>query len=306
MNTFDEYYETYFKERWNTLKHAMLAPHEAFPLKTSAEHPYFMDTGSVLAGLMVADALQTYSTGTNPSIMLTTPLALLDACSAPGGKALVLAQELTRRNIPFTLLANELSSNRRRRLKEVLETHCNTTLRSTITVSGFDAARAGSKKTEHHRFSGILLDVPCSSERHVINDANARALWTPARIENLSQRQWALLSSAYLLAKETAVIAYVTCALTDAENDAVIARALQKYGENLTVLPSRLIAQSVVEKGTLRQVKSTSLAQRSDKALENDAARLSWEITAHGIAIMPDTSNGAGPLFISLLLKRKL
>ncbi len=299
MVTFDDFYSEYFKERWSSLRTALLAPHFSFPLKTDSTEPYFMDVSSVLASLMFAETLNAYAD------MLThnadsSKLSILDACSAPGGKLLVTAQHLTAQHVPFTILANELSSNRRRILADVVKKHCNPSLQSSITISGFDAARAGSKKTEHKRFHGILLDVPCSSERHVIQDAQAYASWTPARIKNLSQRQWSLVSSAFLLAKDKAVIAYFTCAMTALENDAVIERALKKYGTAIQVLPSHELAISIIANNYLASLHN---ADKTNTMQQPSIDHIQFEATKHGIAILPDVSHGAGPLYIALLLK---
>ena len=299
MVTFDEFYSEYFKERWSSLRTALLTPHCSFPLKTNSNEPYFMDVSSVLASLLFAETLKTHT-----ALLLSqceSKLSILDACSAPGGKLLVIAQYLTAQHVPFTILANELSSNRRRILAAVVKKHCNPVLQNSIAISGFDTARAGSKKTEHKRFHGILLDVPCSSERHVMQDSQAHASWTPARIKNLSQRQWSLLSSSFLLAKERALIAYITCAMTAHENDTVIERSLKKYGTAIQVLPVHKLATSIIADNS---VASLHDADENSTTQQHSLANIHYECTKHGIAILPDVSQGAGPLYIALLFKQ--
>jgi 16S rRNA (cytosine1407-C5)-methyltransferase len=212
-----------------------------------------MDRASILA----ARSLRLPETGT-----------VLDACAAPGGKTLVLASRLS----PGTrLLANELSSDRRRRLSLVLDRHLNRERREWVRVSGFDAAAEGSKKKERGRFAGILLDAPCSSERHVISNEGALVKWTPARVKFLSQRQWALLSSAFLLLRSGSSLVYSTCALSEEENDAVVQRLTAKYGEELIL----------------------------------DVPDFTGgEKTKYGRIILPDRAQGMGPLYVARFGKK--
>jgi 16S rRNA (cytosine1407-C5)-methyltransferase len=167
------------------------------------------------------------------------------------------------------LLANELSTERRRRLLAVLDEYLPPERRRQVRVSGFDAAAAGGRKSEWGRFEGILLDVPCSSERHVLSDTAALAAWTPARPRFLAKRQWALLSAAFLLLKPGGSLVYATCALSPEENDEVAGRLLEKYG--------------------------------ADAALPDRPDFTEGEATLHGRIILPDVCEGSGPLYVARL-----
>jgi 16S rRNA (cytosine1407-C5)-methyltransferase len=164
------------------------------------------------------------------------------------------------------LLSNELSGERRRRLVKVLDEHLDGETRSRVTVSGFDASASGGRETERNRFAAILLDAPCSSERHVLRDERALAQWTAARPRSLSRRQWALLSSCFLMLKSGGVLVYSTCALSEEENDGVMARLLEKYGGEV----------SLEEPGFTE-----------------------GEKTRYGRIILPDASNGLGPMYVA-------
>ncbi|MBU0934922.1 MAG: 16S rRNA methyltransferase [Spirochaetes bacterium] len=180
-----------------------------------------------------------------------------------------------------SILANELSSDRRRRLSLVLDRHLPTELRAQLTVSGFDAAAAGGRSSEHGRFSAILLDAPCSSERHVLADNSALAQWTPARVKFLAQRQWSLLSSAFLLLAPGGCILYSTCALSPAENDGVVARLLKKQKDRVELLVPEPVAVPGLPPGLSKQAESTEF----------------------GRMYMPDSCSGAGPIYTALLRK---
>jgi 16S rRNA (cytosine1407-C5)-methyltransferase len=194
---------------------------------------------------------------------------ILDACAAPGGKSLVLAAAMKG---DAALLSNEFSRERRRRLEEVLNAHLPEEKRRRVRVSGFDAAARGGKKSEQGRFGAILLDAPCSSEAHVLGKAAALAAWTAARPRFLARRQWALLSSAFLLLAPGGSLVYATCALTEEENDGVAGRLPEKYGAR--VVPD-----------------------------EPDFTE--GEKTAWGRLILPDVSGGLGPMYVARFRKKE-
>lgn len=217
------------------------------------KRPYFLDRASILA---------------SESLRIPDRGEILDSCAAPGDKTLVIASRIGK---DATLLANELSNDRRRRLVNTLDEHLDDELRGRITVSGFDAAALAGKKSEHCRFAAVLLDAPCSGEAHVLRSENALKRWTPARPRFLSNRQWALLSAAFLLLAPGGSLVYVTCAISVEENDGVASRLLKKYG-CLAAL---------------------------DRPDFNEG-----EKTETGRIILPDRENGIGPMFVARFLKK--
>jgi len=249
---FEEYYRNLWGSRWADLRESLLLPAAAIPYGESLVKPYLMDRASVLAAA---------------SLRLPDEGTILDACAAPGGKSLVLA---SRMSAGANLLCNELSAERRRRLTKVLDEHLHEETRRQVKVCGFDAGKLGGKKSERDRFQAILLDAPCSSERHVIQNAKALAEWTAARPRFLSRRQWALLSAAFLLLKGGGYLVYSTCAITPEENDIPVSRLLSKYAGQI----------------------------------ELDEADFSeGEKTAYGRLILPDTSGGMGPMYVARFRK---
>jgi 16S rRNA (cytosine1407-C5)-methyltransferase len=168
------------------------------------------------------------------------------------------------------LIANELSGERRRRLSGILDKHLPPHMRACVTVSGFDAAAQGGRKSERNRFDAILLDAPCSSEAHVIRDPAALASWTPSRPRFLAGRQWALLSSAFLMLAPGGSLVYATCALSPEENDAVAGRLVKKYGREITI---------------------------------DEPDFSEGEKTILGRIILPDNSGGMGPMYVARFRK---
>ena len=249
---FEEYYQKLTGVRWAKLRESFLLPAASIPYDEGLAKPYMMDRASVLAA---------------SSLRLPKEGIILDACAAPGGKSLVLASRMA---ADARLLSNELSGERRRRLAKVLDEHLDGEKRSRVTVSGFDAGRLGGRKGEWNRFDAILLDAPCSSERHVIQNEKALAEWTLARPRSLSRRQWSLLSAAFLLLKPGGSLVYATCAITPEENDGPVSRLLSKYAGEIELDEPELPAA---------------------------------EKTSYGRLILPDTSGGMGPMYVARFRK---
>jgi 16S rRNA (cytosine1407-C5)-methyltransferase len=250
---FDDYYGALYDSRWNTLKAALLKPVRPCQYHAGGGSPYMMDYASILA----ARSLRCPSRG-----------LILDACAAPGGKSLVLASESP---VAVKILSNEPSRERQRRLRSVLDEYLDVEKRSKVTISGFDAAALAAKKTQHERFHGILLDTPCSCERHVLSNEKYLSKWTPSRPRFLAKRQWALLSAAILLLTRGGCLVYATCALSTEENDCVAVRLIKKYGD-------------IVE------------LDRPDF--------LEGEETEYGRIILPDADSGLGPMYVARFRKR--
>lgn len=264
---FHEYYRAIYGPRWEGLSAALagaarpcglrvhaeggyelLPPTEPAPVPSSeggGPAPYYLDEASVAA----AAALSLPEGG-----------QILDACAAPGGKSLVLA---ARMGPTVRLLCNELSADRRRRLGAVLDASLPPGIRARVSVLGADAASLCLRRPA--AFDAILLDAPCSSERHVLADPAALAAWTPSRPRALARRQWALLSSAFLMLRPGGCLVYSTCSINPGENDGVAQRLMERHGAGLAV-------------------------ERPDIA--------GSEETALGSLVLPDSARGAGPIYV--------
>ncbi len=269
---FEAYYSALFDGRWPVLREALLQETQPVAFSVCGGKPYYLDQASIYA----AQAL--------PPITPVDAGCYLDMCAAPGGKTLVLASGMGQE---AQLQANELSRARRARLLTVLDEHLPPDIRSRIDVTGYDAAALPRYRQAY--YDRILLDAPCSSERHVITDAKHLACWTPARIKMLAQRQWALLSAAFLLLKQGGFLVYATCALADAENDGVVQRLLKKYKTD-----------AAVHSGTAAikpEAANTAAANGSN------TKSILGEKTLFGSRFLPDTCGGAGPLYFSLIEK---
>lgn len=179
---------------------------------------YVMDPASV----MVARALEVQSGD-----------RVLDMCAAPGGKSLILIESLAQAGEIF---CNDLSPERRERLKKVIQQYVPRSIRDRVWVTGKDGVQFGMKEPDS--FDRILLDAPCSGERHILENAQALKEWSPRRTEHLAARQYSLLCSALLAVKPGGRIVYSTCSISPTENDEVIRKFLKKKKNAGKVLDS--------------------------------------------------------------------
>ena len=286
---FDEYFAKIYQGRWSHIKKALvtnekqvLRANQFAEFEKSSAQPceflsncywkpadykleknhenlypfYVMDPASIL----VARALDPQASD-----------QVLDMCAAPGGKTLVLAEQMYSNNkeIEGSLISNEYSESRRERLTRVLQEYIPKEKRMFIHVKGLDGNQYGLRNPD--TFDRILADVPCSGERHLFENQKEMTDWSVKRTKNLAVRQYSLLSAAWLAVKPSGRIVYSTCSISPEENDAVVAKLVKK---------------------------------RKPQIL-----RLDWleelefvEETEHGYQILPDHA-GFGPMYFSVIEK---
>jgi 16S rRNA C967 or C1407 C5-methylase (RsmB/RsmF family) len=146
---------------------------------------------------------------------------ILDAAAAPGGKTLSIANQI---DLNKTLLiANDPSFPRFKRLRTALKFFGF----PDIPTWRFPAQTIA--RNSEYTFDKILLDAPCSSEKHVFNSKKHLKIWSPNRIKKLSELQLSLIESLLPLLRSGGTLIYSTCALTPEENETVIAKILEKH-----------------------------------------------------------------------------
>lgn len=88
------------------------------------------------------------------------------------------------------------------------------------------------------QFDKILLDAPCSTEaRFRVDDEETYRYWSMRKIKEMVRKQSRLLYSAVQSLRVGGTLIYSTCSFAPEENEGVINRILQKFGDSLSIEP---------------------------------------------------------------------
>lgn len=249
---FDAYFSQIYGDRWPGLKEALQKTADPENWIDGLVKPYYLDRASVIAASQL---------GVCPGDQV------LDLCAAPGGKSLVLALGLQGQG---SLTSNDRSADRRGRLKKVLQEHLPENFQTVVQVSGHDACRWG--LYEQGIYDKILLDAPCSSERHVLTSPVHLAQWSPNRTKVLAQQALAMLCSALEALKPGGKLLYSTCSISPWENELLVERFEKKR-------PDQWI-----------EVETDGPGEKKTK----------------GRIILPDQEGGCGPMYYCLIQKHSV
>lgn len=287
------YFQNIYKDRWPALYQALLKGEQQvarknlwtmeegagrswqnFEVKPELPNCYWIPDEETLQPQRNQDELLDIYIMDPASVMVARALEaqegdrLLDMCAAPGGKSLVLIEALRTQGEIF---CNDLSPERRERLKKVIQQYVPRHIRDRVWVTGKDGVQFGLKEPDS--FDRILLDAPCSGERHILENATAQKEWSVRRTEHLATRQYSLLSAAYLAVRPGGRIVYSTCSISPIENDGVVGKLLKKKKDKVRLLPSPV--------------------------------GVGGEKTEYGVAYLPDRC-GFGPLYFATIEKSNL
>ncbi|XP_025425771.1 5-methylcytosine rRNA methyltransferase NSUN4 [Sipha flava] len=179
---------------------------------TKVSSYYLMDGGSIL-----------------PVLALDLKLGdrVLDMCSAPGGKALAALQTL----LPESLVCNDVQESRIKKLHNVMSEFIidYESWGSRLMITQMNARDID----EPDVYNKILVDVPCTNDRHnlLVNDNN---IFKPNRAKErlkLPEIQADILITALKNIAVGGTVVYSTCSLSPIQNDGVVKMALKKIWE---------------------------------------------------------------------------
>lgn len=136
---------------------------------------------------------------------------VLDYCSGGGGKALAMAAQAQ-----LKLVAHDADPRRMRDIPV-------RAARAGVKIAVAETAAIGTG------YDVILTDVPCSGAGSWRRDPQGKWALTPARLEALCQIQAEILDKAALLLAPKGTLAYATCSMLGAENEAQIAAFLARH-----------------------------------------------------------------------------
>ncbi|MGB0454303.1 MAG: RsmB/NOP family class I SAM-dependent RNA methyltransferase [Bacteriovoracaceae bacterium] len=246
---FDAFYAEIYQDRWAKLRASLSEDIQKIPRvhREVIENPYFRDSYFSnsepqkevyymdLASIIAAKCL-----GVKPGE------TVLDMCAAPGGKSLILVEDLFPNGLSDSegeIWLNEYSTPRKERLKRTIVQY-EGEFHPKLYVKNFDGAQIGIHNPDY--FDRILLDAPCSSEEHLIKKPEYLSEWKESRTKHLSKKQYGLLCSALIACKKGGRILYSTCSLSPFENDGVIEKLSKKKGDEFKLIspPEEVIKQT--------------------------------------------------------------
>ncbi|KAL1874812.1 hypothetical protein Daus18300_003353 [Diaporthe australafricana] len=244
---------------------------------------------------------------------------VLDLCAAPGGKSVALAQLIfphlhagSTAPAPARagcLHSNEVDHARNKRLAANLRAYLPGSLFESnavrvLRLDGADPRAVTQLPCGPGGYDRVLLDAPCSSERHIIQAhvkaaaggrvADEMARWRRGGSKTLAKLQTELLMTALKAVKVGGRVVYSTCSIETGENDGVIEKMLaavekdkKKFGLSWGV---------TFELGSKLKKRNALL----DEALESFT-----EETKYGRIAVPDHKGGNqwGPLFFCVITK---
>ncbi len=142
---------------------------------------------------------------------------VLDFCAGGGGKALTLAAAMQNRG---RVLAHDVSEAR---LAQIPDRAARAGARIELVAPGATDALAGSCDL-------VLVDAPCSGSGAWRRNPEAKWIFTPERLKELTAVQARILRDARQCVRPGGRLVYLTCSMLDAENSA----RLDAYSEQFT------------------------------------------------------------------------
>lgn len=177
---------------------------------------------------------------------------VLDACAAPGGKSLALADALCGSGL---LVAADARDRRVALLRRVLESHT-----------------AEARLVEHDLLGGVpfgpvfdrvLVDAPCTGLGTLRRDVDIRWRRNPEDIAVAAARQGRMLEHASGAVAPGGRLVYATCSSEPEENEAVVADFLAAHPDFHRVPATNLMAEGLA--ATLLDPETGELATRPDR-----------------------------------------
>lgn len=175
--------------------------------------------------LLKSGRLYLQDPGTRRAVELLAPQpgeSVLDACAAPGGKSLLLADAMR----TGTLVAFDLPGPRIARLKENLARVAGVEV---ALVQG-DLMKGAAGELKAHglpaAYAGVLVDAPCSNTGVMRHRVDVKWRLRESDFRRHARQQLSLLHAAARLVAPGGRLVYSTCSLDVVENEEVVAAFL--------------------------------------------------------------------------------
>lgn len=151
---------------------------------------------------------------------------ILDACSAPGGKAVLLSQKCGE------VVAGEIHSHR----VKLIEDYAARMGAKNVTAVQADATVFNREYAE--AFDAVLCDAPCSGTGVINENPDIKLNRREQDIAELAKVQAAILDNCAKYVKAGGTLYYSTCSILPEENDSAAVGFLQAHPEFKLAIPS--------------------------------------------------------------------
>ena len=145
---------------------------------------------------------------------------VLDACSAPGGKASQLASAIGDGGV---ILANEYLP---KRAKIIVSNFERLGIKNAV-VTSLDTAKIGEMFSSY--FDLVLCDAPCSGEGMFRKYDEALTEWSEDNVRLCAERQTTILNNLADTVKDGGYLLYSTCTYSREENEGVVSEFLSSH-----------------------------------------------------------------------------
>ncbi|KOC59598.1 Putative methyltransferase NSUN4 [Habropoda laboriosa] len=205
---------------------------------------------------------------------------VLDMCAAPGGKALTILQTL----LPRTLVANDIQRSRVNRIKGVMNQYVSDVYKTEKMM--FITEQDARAIDETNIYNKILVDVPCTTDRHILH-SDDNNIFKPSRLKErlrMPELQSEILTNALKLVSVGGTVVYSTCSLSPIQNDGVVQVALQKaYQESDCDLVVKDMTEALVPLQYIYQFGNIG--------------------SKYGHIVIPSIKNNWGPMYFCKIVK---
>ena len=168
---------------------------------------------------------------------------VVDMCSAPGGKAIHMAELMRNRGVIHAFDIDEL---RIKRMEELIE-RCGVKI---IKIYRMDARKALEVLGEGIA-DKVMLDAPCTSDGTLMKNPELRWRIREEKIRELAELQFELLNVGIDLLKPGGRILYCTCSMFKEEDEDVVERVLRER-RDVRLIPIKGYYSEGFLKGTVR------------------------------------------------------
>ncbi|GAB1488519.1 16S rRNA (cytosine(967)-C(5))-methyltransferase RsmB [Opitutaceae bacterium] len=190
--------------------------------------------------LLTAGKLYIQDPATRFAVELIAPKpgeAILDACAAPGGKSLALADLLG----SGKLVACDLPGPRIDRLNSNLAL---APAAVNVAIVQGDLTKGAARLFNEHglaiEYPAVLLDVPCSNTGVMRHRVDVKWRLQDGDFAKHARQQLALLEAASRFVASKGRLVYSTCSLDPEENEKVVAAFIRKAGTRFKVVDQRI------------------------------------------------------------------